>query len=367
MADLLCVTQSKKHSPPKRLTPPKKRHTIMGSTTTTTVTKITKLVLKPKKDVRENVNRKTVITTNKYSSKPLTMQSTIVTGASYQIKNIPRKATGKNELSTKISKDINMERKLAARRFFRENHAKGPTHPTEDSQVKLTSGIDEKLAKLSATRVLNPNDTHKQASAILDKNNGLAWKQPDETYTTDERNNPGEQTKIIVSPVLKEITSAIINSIGANPTELKTPSHPIDKLEKSHNSPQIIRMLNSSPPSQVKCKRKSYDPIKARQFIRQQQDKRKEIEKEKAKGVQRKVEIRERLDKLRKNSLKIIGENVKRAKKENPVTSKVQSLGHQLKPKAKASNQKSKLCLPFFLFKAAFSKTFYSFYLSFFR
>lgn len=328
LADLV-VKHSKKKSPPKRLSSINKRHAIFGATTTTTVTKITKLVLKPKKDVRESPSKKTVLTTNKYSSKPTTVQSAVLTGSSYQIKSLPNKTARRNETPTKSSKDASLERKLAARKFFKENHAKG----VASSEDKLITDDNPNTIKSTALHVTEASQKP-DFDAIITDNSKTSFVPMNEMQIFGDQSKPNDHHKTIISPVLKEITSTIINSIGTGNEPLARPVKLSEKLKRTSTpsrTPHSTQKLSSTATSQTKCKRKSYDPIKARQYIRQQQEKWKEEEKEKAKGALRKKEIRERLDVLRRNSLKIVGENVKRAKKGSSTSPRRQKIA-QMKP-----------------------------------
>lgn len=96
--------------------------------------------------------------------------------------------------------------------------------------------------------------------------------------------------------VINEIKSPNVNN--NNKTVKKLPTNESNLLEKHE------------------CKkRKSYDPIKARQFIQQQQEKRKEELIEMAKMPPQRDVIKKRLNELKKNSLKIVKQNVQRARR----------------------------------------------------
>lgn len=120
-------------------------------------------------------------------------------------------------------------------------------------------------------------------------------------------------TKAANGPVLKEITSAVVND--SNVVKSATTNFNFNVSENVKENQKSPQKIVKHSENDVKCKQKSYDPIKARQFIRTQREKWKEAEKpEKIKSPATKEGIKQRLSALRKNSLKIVEKNVQKAR-----------------------------------------------------
>lgn len=126
-------------------------------------------------------------------------------------------------------------------------------------------------------------------------------------------------------PILQEITSTINNcSAVTNRGE--------SDLEKNKSPRKVSKEPNENI---QKCQSKSYDPIKARQFIRTQKEKRKEAAQDKSNAPIDKEEIKRRLSALHKNSLQIVGKNVKRVRENSAdrgTTTKTTHIEKKIKP-----------------------------------
>lgn len=105
--------------------------------------------------------------------------------------------------------------------------------------------------------------------------------------------------------------------------ELNKDSRVFTRTSQNRTNEKYDAMFKSSPPvksakpsviNTLKCQKKTYDPIKARRYMREQQIKRKEILMDKILEKERKNEIRQRLINLQKNSMEIVGKNVERAR-----------------------------------------------------
>ncbi|XP_055300626.1 uncharacterized protein LOC129567583 isoform X2 [Sitodiplosis mosellana] len=269
--------------PLKRPIPNKSTHapnaTIKTKSNTATATKITKLVLKPK-PVASKSSLTSKVTSQKYITKPVAIKSrsTMISHEStFRIRNI-RKVSPPSERQKGKSEVI-------------------VVNSSKISQQLTVSGNNSKI-----------NDT-------------IVVNQPFEMVHSEHSANITSLnvTKIVSSPILQEITSTVVN--GSNLT--KSSVHEIET--KVPENVKSLKKIANHCENEVKSKPKSYDPIKARQFIRMQKEKRKEIEKEKSKTPATKEEIKQRLSALRSNTLKIVGKNVQKARKSvntNPGNSK---------------------------------------------
>lgn len=239
--------------------------TLAGKTkaTTTTVTKITKLVLKPK---AEQKSRFTLTTTQHFSKQTATsssMKPASNLDSTYRIQNtnkVRRAATvdvGKRIGGNLIQNDVKTKPKIA---------------------LKENKSIESKKSTAEGMQV-KPTKT---------QNNGI----------------------------LDEITSAVVNASSTKLTSARNSmAFEIQNTPKNRVK-SVVR--GTVEKASEKCRRKSYDPIKARQFIREQQEKRKLNALEKAKAAVNQEEIKKRLDNLRRNTLKIVNKNVKRVRSSVP-------------------------------------------------
>lgn len=236
--------------------------------TTTTVTKITKLVLKPRAEPK---SRFTLTTTQHFSRQTATsssMKTSPNPDKTYRVRNI----NAMKRVSTDLTK-----RSLAQKAIKNKPEISSKENESTESKKQ------EVVVKSNAEIQLN-------------------------------------QTKTLNNGILEEITSAVVNTSQTNPTSARNSmAFEIQNTPKKRNKPSATATTEKSP---EKCKRKSYDPIKARQFIREQQEKRKLSALEKAKASVNQEEIKKRLDNLRRNSLKIVNKNVKKARNSTPEVEK---------------------------------------------
>lgn len=226
--------------------------------TTTTVTKITKLVLKPR---AEQKSRFTLTTTQHFSRQ--TAMSTTKSAApdmdkTYRIRNI--------NATTRVACGAS----------------------TATGRITIRNGIDGK-----------PKIEAKENKTIAASKREMV-------------------TQTVNNGILEEITAAVVNT---GPTKHTSARHStafeIRNTPKKQNKPP---MLIDATKSAEKSKRKSYDPVKARQFIREQQEKRKLCALERSKASVNQEEIKKRLANLRTNSLKIVNKNVKRVRNSAPAS-----------------------------------------------
>lgn len=252
--------------------------------TTTTVTKITKLVLKPR---AEQKSRLTVTTTQHFS------RQTASSGATQPAQNLNRTYQIRNIHAAKRKSTESVRRPSGS----------------------FSSGINSKTKA-----------TAKENKMIE------AGKQQVAVSETMQQN----QTKTLNIGVLEEITSAVVNANGS-PSKPTTTSKSM--AFEIQNTPKK-RTKSTTPPaaksSAEKCKQKSYDPARARQFIREQQEKRKLSAMKKAKAGESQDEIKKRLDILRRNSLKILNKNVKRARCSGPTAESTKTTKVELRRKSEA-------------------------------
>lgn len=111
----------------------------------------------------------------------------------------------------------------------------------------------------------------------------------------------------------------ISESATVNAQHLVATSTPLTSSKISGNLLRSGKNSSMHPTSpKTSCaqnnKHKSYDPVKARVFIKRQQIKRKEALAKQMEGQVERTEIKKRLLNLQKNSLKIVEKNVKRAR-----------------------------------------------------
>ena len=265
-----------------RPVPNKSTHaTIKTKSTTATATKITKLVLKPKA-VASKSSLTSKVTSQKYITKPVAIKSR----------------------STIISHEST----------FRIRNIKKPASPSErqkgQSEVILLNN-----SKVSQQLTVSGNNSRVNDTVVVNQ-------QPFEMVHSEHSANITSlnATKIVTSPILQEITSSVVNGLNLTKTSVHEFETNDSKIVKSPKKITANHCENDE-----KCKSKSYDPIKARQFIRMQKEKRKEIEAEKAKTPATKEEIKKRLSALRSDTLKIVEKNVQKARKSvdsNPRQSK---------------------------------------------
>lgn len=261
--------------------------------TTATATKITRLILKPKpKPVTSKSSLTSKVTSTKYITKPVTIKSrsTMISHAStFRIQNIKK------------------------------------TSPSERQHVK-----NEFNGQIS------------QQQLILNGNNSKLNQSFEMVHSERNTNITSlNVTQIVNSPILQEITSNIVNESNL----LKSSVNELEPnvSENVKNSKKITKHSEND----TKIKPKSYDPIKARQFIRMQKEKRKEIEMEKSKIPATKEEIKQRLNALRTNTLKIVEKNVEKVRKNVKISSKnsksFTSKTIKEQPKSTAQKQKGRI------------------------
>lgn len=244
-------------------------------TKTATVSKITKLVLKPKPSTNASLTPK--IKTKKYTTKPVTITSrstTISHESTFHIRSVQ-----KSPSKSQTVKNVNLNTIMSTKRCtaLKENE---PTIAKSEECAKSDSVAD---AQQPVQNLENGNIA------------------------------PLHQLNMIDNPILQEITSNIIN-------ESNVRSLPEITLDSSNSGTIFAKDKQRFTSINVKeniatHKKTSADSIRARQFIRLQKEKRKEMEKEKEKMVPSKEEIKRRLTALQKNSLKIVGKNLQKIRK----------------------------------------------------
>ena len=295
----------------------------------TTVTKITKLVLKPKPTATKAVAKsKFTFTTNKYSPKQRVVSTTTAS-------SVVRRSIMTNESTYRIS---NYGKKSEPGTVVRMNKRKLSHSPVDSTQVNGNpangAGPVDVQMEFSKNREIREKCTE-EFQAYLNETIIEAFSPKSKKYlgsnggeSQPEVANGKVSSRDVVNPVLHEITSTIVNSLEVKPQQNQK-SHrqlPSSKLMRAKTeelksriavSPKSPRKGSHDVELDGKCKEKSYYPIKARQFIREQQEKRKEQTKEAARGQIQKDEIKKRLAALQKNSLKIVGANIKRARKKS--------------------------------------------------
>lgn len=247
--------------------------TVRAKSTTATVSKITKLVLKPKPTTpKKSLTSK--ITTKKYTTKPVTTiksRSTVISHEStFRVRNIKKSPPNKRQI-------------------------------TEHAEISVKS---EQIS-----HQISVNTKGFNAKKVVQSNKPLEMEHSEQSANLTSFN----VTKTVNSPVLKEITSAVVN--GSNVMKSATNNFNFNVSENVKENEKSPQKIVKHSENDVKCKQKSYDPIKARQFIRTQREKWKEAEKtEKTKSPATKEDIKQRLSALRKNSLKIVEKNVQKAR-----------------------------------------------------
>lgn len=292
------VAKPLKRIVPSESTGGKNATTIKTKSTAATTTKITKLVLKPKSVVSKS-SLTSKLTSKKYTTKPVAIKSrsTMISHEStFRIQN--------------IKKTLPSERKNEKNELILVRNAKNSQHLIlngNNSKINQSVGMEQPFEMVHSEH--NANITSLNVTKVLEK-----------------------------SPILQEITSTIVNGsnfIKSSVNEFKT------NISKNEKNPLKIEKHCEN---NTNIKARSYDPIKARQLIRMQQDKRKKIEIEKSKTPSTKEEIKQRLSTLRANTLKIVEKNVQKARKTsniNPRNSK--SLTPKtIKVQPKMEKQKSK-------------------------
>lgn len=242
-----------------------------AKSTTATVSKITKLVLKPK-PIPPKSSLASTVTTKKYITKPVTIKSrsTMISHEStFRIKSINKTPPNKkqNEENALISvKNKQYSRQLIVNRC--------------DSDSHQVAGQNKSFEMEHSANITSLNVTH-----------------------------------IVDGPILQEITSTVVNGTNC----VKNSVNDFDKkstknAKENVNSP---KKYGTHCDNDIECKPRSYDPIKAKQLIRMQKEKRKETEQKESKAPATKEEIKQRLNALRKNTLKIVEKNLQKARKSN--------------------------------------------------
>lgn len=244
----------------------------------TTATKITKLVLKPKPTPKNAPSTK--MTTKKYSTKPVTIKS-------------------RSTLSTMISHEST----------FRVQNIKKSSANTKYGIKE--SEISVKSEQISHQLTMNTNyfDTNNR---LIDTNQSFDMVHNGQNTNITSLN----LTKTMNSPILQEITSAVVN--GSNIVNKITPDFDVNSLAKvKEHENQPPKNENQHSENDVCDREKKYDVNKARKFIQMQKEKWKaadKLEKEKSKPPATKDEIKERLNALRKSTLNIVAKNVQKAR-----------------------------------------------------
>lgn len=234
------------------------------STRTATVSKITKLVLKPKPTISKS-SLAPKVTTKQYITKPVTIKSrsTMISHQStYRVRNIQKS-------------------------------------PLKNRQSQENAVISVKNEHISRQFIINRSDI--DANQTYDKPFEMVHSEHSANITS---------LKVINSPILQEITSAVVN--GSN--LVKNSVNDIDAKISQNIKENNTKKTETHCENVIDCKPRSYDPIKARQFIRMQKEKQKEIDMNETKAPATKEEIKERLNALRKNTLKIVEKNVRKAR-----------------------------------------------------
>lgn len=290
--------------------------TIKTRSTTATATKITKLVLKPK-PVAAKSSLTSKVTNKKYITKPVTIKSR----------------------STMISHESTFR--------IRDIKKSAPSERANEKNDMIL--VKNAAAQISQQFIVNGNDMKKMDQS-----------QPFEMVHSEHSANITSLnvTKIVSNPILQEITSTVVNGSTLMKSSVNEFDANISKNVK--NSPK--KVAKHSENDAGKNKSKSYDPIKARQFIRMQKEKRRESEIEKSKTPATREEIKQRLSALRSNTLKIVEKNVQKARKNvDPNTKNSKSFTSKtIKEQPKSTTQKQTgktlnlLCFNFLRFKLTY-------------
>lgn len=242
--------------------------------TTATVTKITELVLKPKPAAPKS-SLTSKVTTKKYTTKPVAIESR----------------------STKISHEstfrIQSIQKTSPK--LRKQSVENISISVENEQITNRTSVNKTDCNVNSTRVLN------KSFDIIDG----------ERHANITSSNV---TQVMEGQILQEITSAIVNNTNVMNNSGNLCGKKSAELAKENKSIKL-QSPKKHRENDIECKSKSYDPIKARQFIQKQKNKRIEDEKAKAKLPTSEEEIKQRLSALRKNTLKIVEKNVQKARK----------------------------------------------------
>ena len=264
-------------NPRKQTKPQSMKHIATASAAkSTTATKVTKLVLKPKTTPKNSPVTK--MTTKKYSTKPVTVKS-------------------RSTLSTMVSHEST----------FRVQNIK-KTSSNAKYGIKQ-SAISVKSEQISHQLTMNTNifdtnqmiDTNKSTDIVLSEQNGNI--------------TSFNITKNMSSPILQEITSAVVN--GSNILNKITNDFDVNSFEKVKDHENYPPKTITHCENDVNCQKKKYDVNKARKFIQMQREKWKEaekLEKVKSKPPATKDEIKERLNALKQNTLNIVAKNVQKAR-----------------------------------------------------
>lgn len=222
---------------------------------------MTKLVLKP--PTQPKIAPANKVTIKKYTTKPVATTTTttesrstlVATQTTFRVRNIPQSAAARQRRT--VSKQA--------------------------SNTSQGVGAGENVI---------PVNGEKQKS-----------QQPGESAATAAESRPVE------APILQEITSTVVNCSNANAGGGGGVSEVGNKISPSK--------CTESNENVQKCSLKSYDPIKARQFIQAQRRQRHESTLNKSDGEVSKEDIRRRLTALHQSSLQIVGKNVKRAREKS--------------------------------------------------
>lgn len=263
---------------------------IKAKSTTATVSKITKLVLKPR-----STTPKSSLITKKYTTKPVTIKSR----------------------STMISHEST---------FRIRNIKKSP--PNKRHATKNTTEISVQSEQISRQLVVNAENFH--VNQVIEPNETFQMEKSEQNSNITSLNG----TKPVHNSILQEITSAVINTSNV----VKSPLNDVQSKFVKKNVKENQKSPGKSEThceNDIDCKRKSYDPIKARQFIQKQREKWKEAEKmdkPNAKAPANKEEIKQRLSALRKSTLKIVEKNVQKARKSGVKSTNVKKFATKKSP-----------------------------------
>lgn len=261
--------------------PPSGKKRIKRSSTTTTVTKVTKLVLKP----RINRQSPTKLFATRYTSKIITDEKVKLQNSdSVRIRKYDICSSAKKCPSTAIS-------------------AKMVNRPRNSSTFQKRESI----------AVMNISSEETQQDMLTDNHSNLLNENQENIPTsTSEKNRTFNLDSIEVHYGLTTGKIVMTNDKSKMPIN----STPKESSNKTTAVTRAIptRLSKTSSPACAVRKHKSYDPVKARSFMREQQLKRKEALLNKPSDQQQKNEIRQRLINLQKNSMKIVGKNLERAR-----------------------------------------------------
>lgn len=257
-----------------------------------------------------NPNNATAIVATKSTKRPSTAPAASIRA----IKPVAGRTKATTTTVTKITKLVLKPRAEPKSRLTLTTTQHYSRQTATSSSMKPTSNLDKTY------RIRNINAPPKRMSTVSANPVGAKGirkfgskenkSNKQETIQTTNTNIQLSHTKPPNNGILEEITSAVVNASPSKPRSVRN-----SMAFEIQNTPKK-RILAEK--SSEKCKRKSYDPIKARQFIREQQERRKLSAMEKAKASMNQEEIKKRLDNLRKNSLKIVNKNVKRARSGAP-------------------------------------------------